>query len=238
MSFPRYPEYKDSGVEWLGEVPGHWATPPLYLRYSVELGKMLDSSRITGDHLVPYLRNVDVQWGRINFDDLPEMDIEESEYGRYTVAPGDLLVCEGGEVGRAAIVPETKEQVESLGAKFVEVPMTDEEKKANDGVYAKEMSDDYKRRQGELMAKHAKAADIVITTALIPGKKAPILLEADIVAGMKPGAVIVDIAAESGGNCPLTRPGAALTTDGGVTVVGFTNLPGMVAADASKAPNL
>ena len=106
MSFPRYPDYKDSGVEWLGEVPGHWATPPLYLRYSVELGKMLDSSRITGDHLVPYLRNVDVQWGRINFDDLPEMDIEESEYGRYTVAPGDLLVCEGGEVGRAAIVPE------------------------------------------------------------------------------------------------------------------------------------
>ncbi len=106
MSFPRYPDYKDSGVEWLGEVPGHWATPPLYLRYSVELGKMLDSSRITGDHLVPYLRNVDVQWGRINFDDLPEMDIEASEYGRYTVAPGDLLVCEGGEVGRAAIVPE------------------------------------------------------------------------------------------------------------------------------------
>ena len=106
MSFPRYPEYKDSGVEWMGEVPGHWATPPLYLRYSVELGKMLDSSRITGDHLAPYLRNVDVQWGRINFDDLPEMDIEPSEYGRYTVAPGDLLVCEGGEVGRAAIVPE------------------------------------------------------------------------------------------------------------------------------------
>ena len=105
MSFPRYPEYKDSGVEWLGEVPGHWVTPPVYLRYSVELGKMLDSSRITGDHLVPYLRNVDVQWGRINFDDLPEMDIESSEYGRYTVAPGDLLVCEGGEVGRAAIVP-------------------------------------------------------------------------------------------------------------------------------------
>ena len=106
MSFPRYRKYKDSGVEWLGEVPGHWAAPPLYLRYSVELGKMLDSSRITGHHLVPYLRNVDVQWGRINFNDLPEMDIEASEYGRYTVAPGDLLVCEGGEVGRAAILPE------------------------------------------------------------------------------------------------------------------------------------
>ena len=140
----------------------------------------------------------------------------------------------GAVVEASDVRPATKEQVESLGAKFVEVPMTDEEKKANDGVYAKELSDDYKRRQGELMAKHAKAADIVITTALIPGKKAPILLEADIVAGMKPGAVIVDIAAESGGNCPLTQAGQVITTDQGVTVVGFTNLPGLVAADASS----
>lgn len=166
-----------------------------------------------------------------------------------TVKAAKVLVLGAGVAGLQAIAtakrlgavveafdvrPATKEQVESLGGKFVEVPMTDEEKKANDGVYAKEMSDDYKRRQGELVAKHAKAADIVITTALIPGKQAPILLEADVVAGMKPGAVIVDIAAESGGNCPLTRPGAAFTTDGGVTVVGFTNLPGMVAADASS----
>lgn len=166
-----------------------------------------------------------------------------------TIRPSKVVIVGAGVAGLQAIAtakrlgavveafdvrPATKEQVESLGGKFVEVPMTDEEKKANDGVYAKEMSDDYKRRQGELVAKHAKAADIVITTALIPGKQAPILLEADVVAGMKPGAVIVDIAAESGGNCPLTRPGAAFTTDGGVTVVGFTNLPGMVAADASS----
>jgi type I restriction enzyme, S subunit len=93
-----------SGTEWLGELPEHWSTPPLSARYSIELGKMLDESRITGQHLVPYLRNVDVQWGAINFEDLPEMDITEAEYSRYTVEKGDLLVCEGGEVGRAAIV--------------------------------------------------------------------------------------------------------------------------------------
>ncbi|TAM47323.1 MAG: restriction endonuclease subunit S [Gammaproteobacteria bacterium] len=97
---------KDSGVEWLGEIPAHWNTPPLYARYSVELGKMLNESRITGDHLVPYLRNVDVQWDVIRFDDLPGMDIPATEYQRYTIRKGDLLVCEGGEVGRAAIVGE------------------------------------------------------------------------------------------------------------------------------------
>jgi len=96
---------KDSGIEWLGEVPAHWATPSLYMRYSSELGKMLDSSKITGDHLIPYLRNVDVQWGSINLDDLPFMDIREDEHQRYTIKAGDMLICEGGEVGRAAIVP-------------------------------------------------------------------------------------------------------------------------------------
>jgi len=105
MSFSRYPKYKDSGVEWLGKVPEHWVTPPLYLRYASDLGKMLDTSRINGDHLTKYLRNVDVQWGAINFDELPEMDIEQSEFPRYTIKSGDLLVCEGGEVGRTAIVP-------------------------------------------------------------------------------------------------------------------------------------
>jgi type I restriction enzyme, S subunit len=96
---------KPSGIEWLGDVPAHWATPAMYMRYSSELGKMLDTSKITGDHLVPYMRNVDVQWGAINFDGLPEMDIDSSEYERYSVKTGDLLICEGGEVGRAAIVP-------------------------------------------------------------------------------------------------------------------------------------
>lgn len=94
---------KDSGVQWLGEVPAHWTLPPLYLRYTADLGKMLDTSRITGEHSIPYLRNVDVQWDAINLVDLPRMDIELSEYPRYTVQDGDLLVCEGGEVGRAAV---------------------------------------------------------------------------------------------------------------------------------------
>ena len=98
------PPLKPSGIAWLGDIPAHWNTPPLYVRYSVELGKMLNESRITGDHLIPYLRNVDVQWDCINFDDLPEMDVLPSEYRRYTISEGDLLVCEGGEVGRAAVV--------------------------------------------------------------------------------------------------------------------------------------
>jgi type I restriction enzyme, S subunit len=99
-----HPKLKPSGIEWLGDIPQHWTTPPLYVRYSIELGKMLNEGRISGDHLVPYLRNIDVQWDRIDLEDLPEMGITPGERERYTVAPGDLLVCEGGEVGRAAIV--------------------------------------------------------------------------------------------------------------------------------------
>jgi type I restriction enzyme S subunit len=94
---------KDSGVEWLGRVPAHWAACKLNFRYSVELGKMLDEKRITGVSLLPYLRNQDVQWGSINTHFLPEMDIYDDEIDRYTVKNGDLLVCEGGDVGRAAI---------------------------------------------------------------------------------------------------------------------------------------
>jgi type I restriction enzyme S subunit len=93
---------KPSGVEWLGEVPEHWEVVALRHRYSQVLGKMLDSKRITGSHSLPYLRNTDVQWDRIQVDDLPMMDIPESEYERYTVRIGDLLVCEGGELGRCA----------------------------------------------------------------------------------------------------------------------------------------
>jgi NAD(P) transhydrogenase subunit alpha len=166
-----------------------------------------------------------------------------------TVKPARLLILGVGVAGLQAIATakrlgavveafdvrsSTKEQVESLGAKFVEVPMTEEEKVANDGVYAKEMSEDYKRRQGELVDKHARQADIIITTALIPGRPAPRLLNAEIVLGMKPGSVIIDLAAENGGNCELTRPDEVVQTENGVTVVGTLNLPGLVAADASS----
>ena len=94
---------KDSGVEWLGEVPEHWITTKLSNRYIVQLGKMLDDKKITGEFLGEYLRNTDVQWGKINTKGLPKMDFKSSEKERFTVKKGDLLVCEGGEIGRCAI---------------------------------------------------------------------------------------------------------------------------------------
>ena len=94
---------KPSGVAWLGDVPEHWEVAALRLRYSQCLGKMLDTKRILGVHSLAYVRNVDVQWDRINTAGLPMMDIAPNEYQRYTVRSGDLLVCEGGEVGRSAI---------------------------------------------------------------------------------------------------------------------------------------
>ena len=94
---------KDSGLEWLGRVPAHWDIAAVNYRYEVLLGKMLDEKRISGEHLAPYLRNVDVQWDRINCVDLPQMDFTGDDLQRYSLAQGDLLVCEGGDVGRAAI---------------------------------------------------------------------------------------------------------------------------------------
>ena len=94
---------KDSGVEWLGEIPAHWEVAPVYARYEVALGKMLDAKRISGNSLGPYVRNVDVQWDTVNTDNLPQMDFPSQERDRYRLQPGDLLVCEGGEVGRTAI---------------------------------------------------------------------------------------------------------------------------------------
>jgi type I restriction enzyme S subunit len=93
---------KPSGIPWLGDIPEHWEVISLRMRYSVELGKMLDTKRITGRHSVPYLRNRDVQWDQVLTNELPLMDIPPSEIARYTVRRGDLLVCEGGQVGRSA----------------------------------------------------------------------------------------------------------------------------------------
>ena len=94
---------KDSGVEWLGEVPEGWNVAKLSYRYEVLLGKMLDDKKITGAYLGKYLRNTDVQWDRINTDDLPEMDFRPEEQERFSVKKSDLIVCEGGEIGRSAI---------------------------------------------------------------------------------------------------------------------------------------
>jgi type I restriction enzyme, S subunit len=94
---------RDSGISWLGEVPAHWKTPPVYARFDVQLGKMLDEKRIRGTHLAHYLRNVDVQWGAVNTQDLPQMDFDEQDRDKYSLRQGDILVCEGGEIGRSAL---------------------------------------------------------------------------------------------------------------------------------------
>jgi len=129
----------------------------------------------------------------------------------------------------------TKEQVESLGAKFVEVQLDDgsAEDAEDAGGYAKEMSEEYKEKQAELIHQHAAAADIIITTALIPGKPAPVLVTEETVKAMKPGSVIVDMAAEMGGNCPLTELDAVVEKYG-VTLIGISNIPALIAADASS----
>ena len=140
----------------------------------------------------------------------------------------------GAVVEATDVRPDTKEQVESLGAKFIEVPLTDEEKELAKGAggYAREMGDEYKQRQAALIAERIKVADIVVTTALIPGRPAPVLVTEDMVKTMRPGSVIVDMAAEQGGNCPLSEADKVVVKHG-VTIVGHTNFPAMVAADSS-----
>ena len=167
-----------------------------------------------------------------------------------TVRPARGLIMGAGVAGLMAIGtarrlgavveafdvrPVVKEQVESLGATFVEVPMNEEEKASAEtaGGYAREMSEDYQRRQSELIAERVKAADFVITTALIPGRPAPLLISADMVRTMQPGSVIVDMAAEAGGNCELTEPGREVV-DHEVTIIGITNLPATVPTHATQ----
>jgi NAD(P) transhydrogenase subunit alpha len=141
----------------------------------------------------------------------------------------------GAVIEASDVRPSVKEQVESLGGKFIDVPYeTAEEKQAAEGVggYARPMPQSWLDRQKLEVAKRVAAADIVITTALIPGRPAPVLVTEEMVRSMKPGSVIVDLAAPQGGNCPLTEAGKTVTQHG-VTIVGETNLPALVAADAS-----
>jgi NAD(P) transhydrogenase subunit alpha len=142
----------------------------------------------------------------------------------------------GAVIEASDVRPSVKEQVESLGAKFIDVPYeTDEEKEAAVGVggYARPMPQSWLDRQKTEVAKRVAQADVVITTALIPGRAAPVLVTEEMVRSMKPGSVIVDLAAPQGGNCPLTEPGRTVVKHG-VTLVGETNLAALVAADASS----
>ena len=141
----------------------------------------------------------------------------------------------GAVIEASDVRPSVKEQVESLGAKFIDVSYdTDEEREAAQGVggYAKPMPPSWLARQKVEVAKRVAQADVVITTALIPGRAAPVLVTEEMVQAMKPGSVIVDLAAPQGGNCPLTVAGQTVVRHG-VTLVGETNLPALVAADAS-----
>ena len=163
-----------------------------------------------------------------------------------TVPPARVLVLGAGVAGLQAIAtakrlgavvyafdvrPAVKEQVESLGGKFVEVEAPAENAETSGG-YAKEMGEDYKRRQAEKIAEVLKKTDIAISTALIPGKPAPVLITEEMVKGMRKGSVIVDLAVEAGGNCPLSEFGKVVEKHG-VKLVGHANVPSRLAADAS-----
>ena len=162
-----------------------------------------------------------------------------------TVTPARVLVLGAGVAGLQAIATcrrlggvveafdvraAAKEEVKSLGANFIELELETQE---GTGGYAREQSEDFLRRQRELLGKHAAQADVVITTALIQGRPAPILLTKEMVMGMKPGSVVVDIAAEAGGNCELTEPGKGVVKYG-VQIHGITNPAGMVPAVSSE----
>jgi H+-translocating NAD(P) transhydrogenase subunit alpha len=164
-----------------------------------------------------------------------------------TITPGRVLVIGAGVAGLQAIAtarrlgavtsaydlrPAAKEQVQSLGGRFVELPI--EAKDAEDARgYAKPQGEDFYRRQRELLGKVVAENDVVITAAVIPGKKSPLLVTADMVKGMAPGSVIVDLAAERGGNCELTRPGEEIVVHG-VTIIGWFNLASTVPYHASQ----
>jgi len=164
------------------------------------------------------------------------------------VPPAKVLVVGAGVAGLAAIGtahslgaivrafdarPEVGEQVESMGADFLRIDMEQQAPSA-DG-YAKETSEDFNRKAEELYAAQAAEVDIIITTALIPGRPAPKLISAAMVESMKPGSVIVDMAAANGGNCELSRPDELVVSDNGVRIIGYTDLPGRLPTQSSSS---
>lgn len=203
-------------------------------------------------------QTMDVLSSQANVAGYKAVVIAAHEYRRFmpmlmtaagTVKAARVLVLGAGVAGLQAIAtakrlgavieafdvrPATREQVESLGAKFVEVPVSEQERREAEtaGGYARQMSEEYQRQQAALIDERARSADIIITTALIPGRPAPILLREETIRAMKPGAVVVDLAVEQGGNCPLTEKDRVVVKHG-VTLVGYSNLPAMLAADAS-----
>jgi len=163
-----------------------------------------------------------------------------------TVPPAKVVIMGAGVAGLQAIATAkrlgaivevsdireaVKEQVESLGGRFIELPM--QESGEGEGGYAREMGEEFLAKQREIVANHVAHADVVITTAQIPGKKAPVLLSRETVARMRPGAIVIDMAVESGGNCELSKCDEEVLTDNGVMILGVSNLPATAPEDAS-----
>jgi NAD(P) transhydrogenase subunit alpha len=222
-------------------------------------GRQLTAFALEAAPRISRAQSMDVLSSQANIAGYKAIIMAANAYGRFmpmlmtaagTVKAARVLIMGVGVAGLQAIAtakrlgavieasdvrPPVKEQVESLGAKFIDVPfITDEEREIAQGAggYARPMPADWMRRQGELVHERAKLADIIVTTALIPGRKAPVLISEDTVRAMKPGSVIVDMAIEQGGNCPLTELGKTVVKHG-VTLIGEPNLPALVAADAS-----
>jgi NAD(P) transhydrogenase subunit alpha len=224
--------------------------------------KTLTAGKVTAlaMELVPRItraQSMDALSSQANIAGYKAVLLAASHLGKYfpmlmtaagTIPPAKVVVMGAGVAGLQAVAtakrlgavvwvsdvrPVVKEQVESLGGKFIDLPTQEsQESGEGQGGYAKEMSKDFLARQQAIIKEHITTADVVITTALIPGKPAPRLVTADMVQAMRPGSVIVDLAAEQGGNCELTVADQEVVKNG-VTILGHTNLPSTMPLDAS-----
>src|SRR5579883_1536419 len=258
------PMSADEGVDEVGLLrQGQMLMAPLGALTNKDLVQALASKGVTAFalELIPRItraQSMDILSSQANLAGYKAVLLAADNFGRIfpqmmtpggTLAPARAFIMGVGVAGLQAIAtarrlgaivtatdvrPATKEQVQSLGGKFVAVE--DEEFKAAEtaGGYAKQMSAEYQEKQKALTAAHIAKQDIVVTTALIPGRPAPLLVTEAMVASMRPGSVIVDLAVERGGNCALSKPGERFVTDNGVTVLGYLNLPGRLAATASS----
>lgn len=227
----------------------------------IETVRALKEQSVTGFsmHLIPrttLAQKMDALSSQANIAGYKAVLMAASRLGVYmpllmtaagTIRPAKVLVLGAGVAGLQAIAtakrlgaqveafdvrPVVKEQVESLGAKFIEVESKNDEG-VGDGGYAKETSDDYKKRQQELIHEHISKSDVVITTALIPGRPAPLLIPTAMVEAMGPGSIIMDLASENGGNCELTKKDEIIDHNG-VTIDGTSNIPGSMPVHASE----
>ena len=228
----------------------------------IDTVKALKEQSVTGFsmHLIPrttLAQKMDALSSQANIAGYKAVLIAASKLGVYmpllmtaagTIRPAKVLVLGAGVAGLQAIAtakrlgaqveafdvrPIVKEQVESLGAKFIEVDSNNDDEGVGDGGYAKETSEDYKNRQQKLIHDHISKSDVVVTTALIPGKPAPKLIPESMVNSMKPGSIIMDLASENGGNCELTKKDEIIAHNG-VTIDGSSNIPGSMPVHASE----